>query len=258
MNKIFDSHAHYDDDKFNQDREAILSEMTNKNVCGIINCGIDIESSLASIKLAEKYPFIWAAIGIHPHEAEKAEDNFINQLTQLSNNSRVVAIGEIGLDYYYDLSPRNKQIEIFEKQIVLSKELDLPIIIHDREAHHDTLNLLKKYRPKGVVHCFSGSVEMANELTNLNLYIGIGGAVTFKNAKKPIDVIKNIDLNYLLLETDCPYMTPVPFRGKRCDSSFITYTAEKIAEIRGISIDKLLLKTKQNAENLFSIEVNSK
>lgn len=258
MNKIFDSHAHYDDDKFNEDREVILSEMTNKNVCGIINCGIDIKSSLASIKLAERYSFIWAAIGIHPHEAEKVNCSFINQLTQLSNNNRVVAIGEIGLDYHYDLSPRNKQIEVFEKQIALSKELDSPIIIHDREAHNDTLTLLKKYKPKGVVHCFSGSVEMAQELTDLNLYIGIGGAVTFKNAKKPIDVVKNIDLNYLLLETDCPYMTPVPFRGKRCDSSFIAYTAEKIAEIRGISVDSLLLKTKQNAETLFSIEINNK
>ena len=168
-------------------------------------------------------------------------------------SKKVVAVGEIGLDYHYDFSPRERQIEVFEKQIILANELGLPIIVHDRESHEDTMNLLKKHRPKGVVHCFSGSVEMAKEVVKLGMYIGLGGAVTFKNARKPIEVAEYLPIDYLLLETDAPYMTPVPFRGQRCDSAHIAYTAEKIAEVKGMDTQELIDKCNENAKRLFGI-----
>lgn len=252
-NLIFDSHAHYDDEKFDGDREQILSSLPQSGVCCVINNGIDLETSLLSIKFAEKYSYIYAAVGVHPHEAQNAPKDYLDKLRKMLRHKKVVAVGEIGLDYHYDFSPRDVQRRIFEEQLQLAKELNIPVIIHDREAHADTLELLKKYRPMGVVHCFSGSAEMAREVIELGMYIGLGGAVTFKNAKTPVQVAEFVPIDKLLLETDAPYMTPVPFRGQRCDSSHIAITAEKIAQIRNIQQDELLCITCNNAKNLFGI-----
>ena len=250
---IFDTHAHYDDSRFEEDRDELLCSLKVKGVSHIVNCGCNLKSSLSTLNLAEKYDFIFAAIGVHAHEAEETTEDDLAEIEKLYSNKKVVAVGEIGLDYHYDFSPRERQIEIFERQLILANKLNLPVIVHDREAHEDTMNLLKKHRPKGVVHCFSGSAEMAKEIVKLGMYIGIGGAVTFKNAKKPIEVVEYLPLDRLLLETDAPYMTPVPFRGQRCDSAHIAYTAEKIAEIKGIEAQELIDICNENAKRLFNI-----
>ena len=250
---IFDTHAHYDDSRFDEDRDELLSSLCEKGVSHIINCGCDLKSSLTTLSLSEKHSFIYAALGVHAHEAEEATEDDLNEIEKLYSHSKVVAVGEIGLDYHYDFSPRERQLEIFERQLILANQLDLPVIVHDREAHEDTMNLLKKHRPKGVVHCFSGSAEMAKEIVRLGMYIGIGGAVTFKNAKKPVEVAEYLPLDRLLLETDAPYMTPVPFRGQRCDSAHIAYTAEKIGEIKAIDVQQLIDICNENAKRLFGI-----
>lgn len=250
---IFDTHAHYDDSRFDEDRDELIASLSEKGVSHIVNCGCDFKSSLTTVALAEKYDFIYAAVGVHAHEAEEATEGDLAEIERLYEKEKVVAVGEVGLDYHYDFSPRERQLEIFERQLILANRLDLPVIVHDREAHEDTMNLLKKYKPKGVVHCFSGSAEMAKEIVKLGMYIGIGGAVTFKNAKKPVEVVEYLPLDRLLLETDAPYMTPVPFRGQRCDSAHITYTAEKIAEIKGIDTQELIDICNKNAKNLFGI-----
>ncbi len=250
---IFDTHAHYDDSRFNDDRHELLSSLKDKGISHIINCGCNLKSSIETVKLSEKYDFLYAAVGIHAHETQEVTDSDEAKIKKLYANKKVVAVGEIGLDYYYDFSPRERQLEIFEKQLMLSNELSLPVIVHDREAHEDTLRLLKKYKPKGVVHCFSGSAEMAKEIVKLEMYIGLGGAVTFKNAVKPVEVAKTLPLDKLLLETDAPYMTPVPLRGKRCDSSHIAYTAEKIASVKAIDTQQLIDICNKNAKTLFNI-----
>lgn len=252
-NNIFDTHAHYDDSRFDEDRDDLLCSLGEKGVSHIVNCGCDLKSSLTTISLAERYSFIYAAVGVHAHEAQEATENDLAEIEKLYSNNKVVAVGEIGLDYHYDFSPRERQLQVFERQVILANKLDLPVIVHDREAHEDTMNLLKKHRPKGVVHCFSGSAEMAKEIVKLGMYIGIGGAVTFKNAKKPVEVVEYLPLDRLLLETDAPYMAPVPFRGQRCDSAHIAYTAEKIAEIKGIDVQELIDICNENAKRLFKI-----
>lgn len=251
---IFDTHAHYDDSRFDEDRNELLSSLNEKGVSHVVNCGCDLKSSLTTVELSEKYDFIFAAVGVHAHEAEETTESDLTEIEKLYENNKVVAVGEIGLDYHYDFSPRERQLEVFERQLAVANKLDLPVIVHDREAHEDTMNLLKKYKPKGVVHCFSGSAEMAKEIVKLGMYIGIGGAVTFKNAKKPIEVVEHLPLDRLLLETDAPYMTPVPFRGQRCDSAHIAYTAEKIAEIKGIDVQELIDICNKNAKKLFNIK----
>lgn len=255
MNNIFDSHAHYDSEAFNDDRKELLHALPSQGVCGIINCASDMASAITSLELADEFDFIYAACGVHPHEAEGCKQGYIDVLRKLCSEEKCVAVGEIGLDYHYDFSPRDIQKKVFEEQIVLAKELDLPIIVHDREAHEDTLELLKKYKPKGVVHCFSGSVEMAKEIVKLGMYIGLGGAVTFKNARKPLEVAAYVPDDMLVIETDCPYMTPVPFRGKRCDSSYIPYTAEVIASARGTTAQEILDLTRKNANILFNLSL---
>ena len=250
---IFDTHAHYDDERFNEDRDQLLSSLFEGSVSHIINCGCDLKSSLTTIELAEKYENLYAAIGVHAHEADACTAEDLAKIASLYDNKKVVAVGEIGLDYFYDFSPRERQIEVFRAQIELANKLDLPVIIHDREAHEDTLNILKELRPKGVVHCFSGSVEMAKEIIKLGLYIGLGGAVTFKNARKPLEVAEYMPLDRLLLETDAPYMTPVPYRGKRCDSAHIAYTAEKIAEVKGMDTQELINICNENSKRCFQL-----
>ena len=254
MENIFDTHAHYDDEAFDGDRELLLPSLKSRGVGLVIDCGCDVASSEKAIGLSEKYDFIYAAVGIHPHEAEKAKDSDLDEIRRLLKNRKAVAVGEIGLDYHYDFSPRELQRAYFEKQIILANELDMPIIVHDREAHEDTLELLRKYKPKGVLHCFSGSVESAKEIISLGMYIGLGGAVTFKNARKPLEVAEFVPLDRLLLETDAPYMTPVPFRGKRNDSSLIPYAAIKIAEVKGIDPQSVIDAANENGKRLFKIK----
>ena len=255
MNNIFDSHAHYDSEAFDADRKELLGTLKNQGVVGVVNCGSDMASSLKSLELADEFDFIYAACGIHPHEAETCKQGYLPVLKKLCLEDKCVAVGEIGLDYHYDFSPREIQKQVFEQQLVLAKELDLPVIVHDREAHEDTLELLKRYKPKGVVHCFSGSAEMAKEIVKLGMYIGLGGAVTFKNARKPREVAAVVPSDRLLIETDCPYMTPVPHRGKRCDSTYIPFTAEVIAEVRGTTAQEILDLTRVNANSLFGLEL---
>ena len=251
---IFDSHAHYDDSRFDEDRDETLSSLKDKGVNFVVNCGCDLKSSLKTLELAEKFDFVYAALGVHPHEAESTTEEELLKIKELYSKEKAVAVGEIGLDYHYDFSPRERQKEVFEKQLIVANELDLPVIVHDRESHEDTMTLLKKHKPKGVVHCFSGSVEMTKEIVKLGMYIGLGGAVTFKNAKKPVEVAEYIPVEYLLLETDAPYMTPVPHRGERCHSGHIALTAEKIAEVKGMDTQELIDICTENAKRLFSIE----
>lgn len=251
---IFDSHAHYDDEQFDHDRNELLVSFKEKGISGIVCCGVNIPTSEFATELSHKYDFVYSAVGFHPLDNDEYTDGDLKKIKALAQDEKCVAIGEIGLDYHYEKESRENQLYILEKQIALAKELDLPIIFHDREAHGDTLNILKKYKPKGVLHCFSGSVEMAKEIIKLQMYIGLGGAVTFKNAVKPCEVAKYVPEDKLLIETDAPYMTPVPFRGKRCDSLHIPYTAEKIAELRGITAQEVLDMTNQNAKTLFNIK----
>lgn len=250
---IFDSHAHYDDAAFDDDRDQLLASLPQKGISGVVNAGTSMTTSRKAIELAEKYSYIYASVGVHPECIDDTNISELDLLRKMAENRKVVAIGEIGLDYHRGDENKHLQIEFFEKQVCIANDLKLPILVHDREAHKDTLNLLKKYEPKGVVHCFSGSVEMAEEILKLGMYIGVGGAVTFKNAKKIVEVVKEAPLERILLETDAPYMTPVPFRGKRCDSSLIEFTAKKIAEIRQESYEDIVMQCERNAVNLFNI-----
>ncbi len=253
MEKIFDTHAHYNNSAFDEDRLHLLDSLCESGISAVINCGTDIGSSKISLEYSGKYPYIYAACGIHPEDADKAYDGCFDDLRELLQNEKAVAVGEIGLDYHYRDDNKEKQKKLLKEQIALANELSLPVIIHDRDAHGDTLEILKELKPKGVVHCFSGSTETMKEILNLGMYIGLGGTVTFKNAKKPAEIAECVPLDRLLLETDCPYMAPVPVRGQRNNSLFIQYVAEKIAEIRGISADTVIRCARENAEKLFEI-----
>lgn len=253
MNGIFDSHAHYDDNRFNKDREQVLHDITINGVMNVINVGCDIKSSKASIDLSEQYNFIYASVGVHPHEAVGATDNYIEQLTALSKHKKVVAIGEIGLDYHYDFSPRDVQKQVFIEQLKLAQKINMPVIIHSREAVSDMMAILNEYKPCGVVHCFTGSAQAAIETIKLGMYIGFTGVVTFPNARKTLEVIDVTPLDRLLLETDCPYMAPVPYRGKRTTSDMIVETAKTIAKVKGISTQEIIDIAKENTNTLFGI-----
>lgn len=250
---IFDSHAHYDDAWFDGDREAVLSGLPGKGVCGVVNNAVDLASAGQAIAFAERYPYFYAAVGFHPENLENMPPDYLDQIAALTAHPKVVAIGETGLDYHWDI-PKPLQQRVFEEQIRLSLDLNMPIIVHDREAHGDVFALLRKYKPKALVHCFSGSVELMREAVRLGSYISLGGVVTFKNARHSVEVASEIPLDCLLLETDAPYMAPVPFRGKRCDSSLIVYAAEKIAALRGITTQALLDITCENAKRFYSIQ----
>ena len=253
MGMIFDSHAHYDDARFDNSRDELLLEISQNGVCGIINCGTDIDTSAFSVSLAEKYDFVYAAVGYHPESVNDKTVFDEQQMLKLISNKKTVAIGEIGLDYYWDTTFKQNQIEMFEKQLIFANKHSLPVIIHDREAHGDTLELIKKHKPKGVLHCFSGSVEMAKEAANLGLYIGFGGVLTFKNSKKAVEVAEAIPLESILLETDAPYLAPEPNRGKLNRSDYIEFVAKKLADIKNIDYDEVLSQTLKNTKKLFNI-----
>lgn len=251
----FDSHAHYDDERFDEDRENLLEGLKEKGVDFVVNAAADMASCHTSLALAKKYPFVYCSIGVHPHDVKSLTENDLETMKQLAQEDKVVAIGEIGLDYYYDNSPREDQRNWFMKQLLLAKELDLPVIIHSREASQETFDMIMESGVKeGVIHCFSGSYELAKEYVKRGFYLGIGGALTFKNAKKTVEVVEHIDLKHLVIETDCPYLTPVPHRGNRNDSSYLKFVVEKIAEIKGISMDEVSSITCQNAKDLFGIK----
>lgn len=254
MNHIFDSHAHYDDEAFDTDRDALLTSLPEQGVACVIDCGCSERSCASALKLADRYAYIYAACGIHPEDCETFGDvsTLRERLLPFLRHKKCVAVGEIGLDYHWDID-KPTQFAFFEAQLALAAELSKPVIIHDREAHGDTMELLRRYKPQGVLHCFSGSAEMAREAVKLGMYIGFGGAITFKNARKPLEAAAAVPLDRLLLETDCPYMAPVPHRGKRCDSSMIPLAAEKLAEIHNVSAQEMLDITCRNAKRLFAL-----
>lgn len=251
---IFDAHAHYDDEKFSEDREKLLSELPSKGVVGVVNAAVDIFSAETALSYGERYPFMYAAVGIHPENLEGLQEDYLYRLAKLYEREKAVAIGEIGLDYYWDIE-RETQQRVFGEQLSLVNDLNAPVVIHDRDAHGDTLAFLKKYRPKkALLHCFSGSAEFMRELMRLDCYISLGGTVTFKNARHSVEVAREVPIDKLLLETDAPYLTPVPFRGTRNDSSLILYTATKIAQIREMSVQEVLDKTAENAKYFYGIK----
>lgn len=249
---IFDAHAHYDDKWFDNDRNELLNSLPKRGVRGVVNNAVDLRTAQSCIDFAEKYDYFYAAVGFHPENLDDVPGDYLDRLSGLCAHKKVVAIGETGLDYHWD-TPRALQKRVFEEQIKLSLELKMPLVVHDREAHKDTFDFLKKYRPDALVHCFSGSVELMREAVRLGMYISLGGVVTFKNARHSVDVAREIPIDRLLLETDAPYMAPVPFRGKRCDSAMIIFTAERIASLRGLGVQELLDITAENAQRFYGI-----
>ncbi len=252
----FDTHAHYDDPRFDDDREGLLASLPGKRVGCVVNCGSDAATSRRSLDLARRFPHVYAAAGIHPESAGEYGPADLEAVEALLGEKKVVAVGEIGLDYYYeDAAPRETQLELLRIQLRMAMDRDLPVVIHDREAHADCLMAVRELPGlRGVFHCYSGSVEMAAELVKLGWYFSFGGAVTFKNARKAPEVVASLPPERILLETDCPYLAPVPFRGKRCDSALLPYTAAAIAAFRGVSPEEIEELTWRNACVFFGVE----
>ncbi len=254
---LVDSHAHLDMEEFNEDLEAVIGRAVEGGVERIITIGIDLESTIKAIDIASRYSFIYATAGVHPHDAERATDEVLIELQNLAKNKRVVAWGEIGLDFFRNRSPREKQIEAFKRQLEIAKELDLPVIIHNREADKETIEIIRAYGNgihKGVIHCFSSDYDTAITFIDMGFYISIPGVVTFAKADKLKDVAKRIPLERMLVETDCPFLAPVPNRGKRNEPMFVTYTAKLIAELRGIPYEELAEITTHNSKALYNID----
>ena len=250
----FDSHAHLTEDCFAQDFVNIVEKMRAADVSGMMEIGCDGPSSHHAVELAHQYDWIWAAVGSHPDDADQVDEARILMYRKLARHSRVKAIGEIGLDYHYEDIPRDVQQHAFRLQMALAEELELPVVIHEREAHGDALTIIDEYPSvKGVFHCFSGSPELANELVRRGWYIGFTGVVTFKNARKAVETAKSIPLNRILIETDCPYMAPEPYRGRRNDPSYVPLVAQKIAELRGLPAATVAQATWDNARKLFCL-----
>ena len=251
----FDTHAHYDDEAFDSDREELLPKLAKDDVGLIIDPGCDVLSSRKALELAERFPFVYAAVGLHPEELDKYSPESFEEICSMARHPRCVAIGEIGLDYYWDASHKEEQKELFRRQIELALELDKPVIVHDREAHGDCLEIVRDYPGlRGVFHCYSGSAEMAKELLKLGWYLGFDGPVTYKNARKALEVLELCPMDRMLMETDSPYLSPVPMRGKRNDSSNLKYVAKKIAQVKGISPEQAAAITLENGCRLFGIE----
>lgn len=256
MMNLFDTHAHILDDQFNDDRDQVIRNIYD-NMALVVNIGCNLEDCPRTVALAEQYDKLYAAVGLHPEDVKTYTPEGWDMICKLAEHPKVVGIGETGLDYYWDTSTKDAQKVLFEQHIDLAKQLKKPLVIHDREAHGDTLDILKRTNAKevgGILHAFSGSVEMAMEVIKLGFYIGLGGPVTFKNARKAVEVAQAIPLEYLVIETDCPYMAPVPFRGKRNEPMLVAHTAAKIAELRGLSVEELIEATYQNGKRIYGIE----
>jgi len=254
---IFETHAHYDDDRYNEDRDELLRCLPEEGIGVVINSGASVESTRDTIRLAREYSHVYAAVGIHPSEVHQLDESFYQWMKEQSGWEKTVAIGEIGLDYYWDKEPevQANQRYWFGRQIELAREAKLPIIVHSRDAAADTMQVMKEHHAQeipGVIHCYSYSKEMALEFIKMGYYIGVGGVVTFKNAKKLKETVEAIPLQSILLETDCPYMAPEPYRGKRNSSLYLPYVIEKIAEIKGISKEEVEKATEANARALFT------
>ena len=251
----FETHAHYDDKKFDEDRNEILNSLKENNIKYVVNVGADMKSSYDSIKLSQEYDFIYASVGVHPHEARNMKEEDYKTLEQWLQYDKVVALGEIGLDYYYDFSPREVQREVFKKQLKICENITKPVIIHSRDANQEVFDIIKESKVrKGVIHAFSGSLEMALEYIKLGFFIGVGGVLTFKNANKLVNVVENIPLEYILIETDSPYLSPVPVRGTRNNSQNLKYIVEKISEIKHIERENVEKITLETAKMFFCIK----
>ncbi len=253
---IFESHAHYDSHQFDEDRDELLRSMPDNGVGTIVNACADWDSIIEVVEMVQKYPFMYAAVGLHPDEVGVLDDERFELVKAQCQNKKVVAVGEIGLDYYWDNESHDIQKKWFIRQLELARELDLPVVIHSRDAAEDTLQIMKEYAKglRGVIHCFSGSKEMAEEYVKMGFHIGIGGVVTFKNGKKLKEVAEAIPLDRILLETDCPYLAPEPHRGKRNNSIYISHIAQAIAELKGITCEEVVAQTERNGKLLFGIQ----
>ena len=252
---LFDTHAHYDARQFDSDRDAVLSALPGLGVGLVVNPGCDLESSRRAVALAEQYPFVYAAVGVHPEDCADWQDGDVEELRELSARPKVVAVGEIGLDYYWEENPpRELQKRVFRAQMALARELDLPVIVHDREAHGDSLDIIREFpQVRGVFHCFSGSVEMAQELVRRGWMISFTGVLTYKNARKAVEAARAIPMDRLMIETDSPYMAPVPHRGERNHSGFVVHTCQRLAEIKGIDPEECARITMENGKRFFQI-----
>ena len=252
---LFDTHAHLDDRAFDCDREELLAGLAARGTSMVMNPGCSLDSSKNAVALANAYPWIYAAVGSHPDVADEVNEAVLERYRLLAaENPKVKAIGEIGIDYHYEDIPREFQLKAFRMQMELAKELNLPVIVHEREAHEDGMKVVKEFpEVKGVFHCYSGSAEMARQLVDLGWYIGFTGVLTFKNARKAIETAENIPLERIVLETDCPYMAPVPHRGKRNDPGYLCYMAQKLAQIRGLSVEEIGHITAENGKRLYRI-----
>ena len=253
---LFDTHAHLNDPAFDPDREELMASLASAGVGLVMNAGCSLESSRDIVQMAEKYPWLYASVGSHPDAADEVNEEVLEEYRKLCKlSSKVKAIGEIGLDYYYEDIPREIQQRAFRMQMELARELDMPVIVHERDAHNDGLAILKEFpKVKGVFHCYSGSAEMARQLVNLGWYIGFTGVLTFKNARKAVETAASIPLDRIVLETDCPFMAPDPFRGKRNHPGYLYRMAEKLAEIRGISVEEVHAATTANGKRLYRID----
>ena len=251
---LFDTHAHLNDPAFDADREELMAGLAAKGIGFVMNAGCSLQSSRDIIAMAEQYPWLYASVGSHPDSADEVNEQVIEEYRKLCGHEKVKAIGEIGLDYYYEDIPREIQKQAFRMQMQLAKEVDLPVIIHEREAHDDGMRIVKEFPSvKGVFHCYSGSAEMARQLVNMGWYIGFTGVLTFKNARKAVETAASIPLDRIVIETDCPFMAPEPYRGKRNDPGYLPKMAEKLAEIRGISVEEAIAATTENAKQLYRI-----
>lgn len=254
LNNIFDSHAHYNDNKFDSNRAELLNSLNSNGIDKVINVGTNLKESYESVELAQKYSYIFSSIGVHPYDAETLPNDYLLTLEKLSKQPKVVAIGEIGLDYFNNSISRELQKKIFNQQLELAHELNMPVIIHTRDADQDTIEILKKFKLNGVVHCFSSSPEIAKILLNMNFYLGFTGVITFKNNVKQLNTISIMPIEKILIETDCPYMAPEPYRGKVCNSSMLPFVIEKISEIKNEPAQKIADITNLNAKTLFGIK----
>jgi len=252
---LFDTHAHLNDPAFDEDRAQLLETFKDAGVGLVLNAGCSLESSRDCIALAESYPWIYASVGTHPDTADEVNEEVLEAYRQMCRHPKVKAIGEIGLDYYYETIHRETQMRAFRMQMALAEELDMPVIIHERDAHNDGMTIVKEFpKVKGVFHCYSGSAEMARQLVKLGWYIGFTGVLTFKNARKAVETAASIPLDRIVLETDCPFMAPVPYRGKRNHPGYLPFMAEKLAEIRGLPVEEIIRITTENAKRLYRIE----